>query len=68
MDNFGLNHTLDSTNIGVNWVLRIWDKGIDTHNYADDLDEPIPAPFESCTGLTQKQIEDFNIDNFVNAD
>lgn len=52
VDGFGLSHSLESTDIAVNWVQRIWDRGIDSYKYADDLVEPVPAPFESCTGLT----------------
>jgi len=68
VDSFGLNHTLESTNIGAGWVQRIWDRGIDTYNYSGDIIEPLPCPFESCTGLAKKELEDFDIDNFVNAD
>ena len=31
VDGFGLTHSLDSADMAVNWVERIWDRGIDSY-------------------------------------
>lgn len=68
MDSFGLNHTLGSTDIAVNWLEREWDRNKDKYPYAEDQEEAIPAPFDGNIGLVSKAEEKFDQGNRVVAD
>ena len=51
-DSFGVNHTLDSGNLGVAWVGRIWDRNNQDKDidFSDDEIEPIAPPLDGFTG------------------